>query len=47
MQKMLLITRPSGNELSFFLSDKMMSKEKITLIEENELSQIIKTLLKF
>ena len=46
MKKMLLITRPSGNELSFFLSDKIMSKEKIT-IEENELSQIMKTLLKF
>ena len=35
MKKMFLITRPSGKQLNL-LSDKIMSKEKITLIEENE-----------
>ena len=35
MKKMLLITRRSGKQT--FLSDKITSKEKITLTEENEI----------
>ena len=37
-EKMLLITRPSGKQLKSFLSGKIISKEKMTIKEDETVS---------